>query len=59
VDAEVFERYGSTAPSGQPEEAEPRPYVVDELVVEGDPGNACSAAKESRCFLSGSHGMVR
>jgi hypothetical protein len=59
VDVGVFGRCGSTAPSELPEEAEPRPYVVDELAVEGDPVTAYSAARESRCFLSGWHGMVR
>ena len=59
MDVEVFGRCGSRAPSVLPEEAEPRPYVVDELAVEGDPVTACSAARESRCFLLGWHGMVR
>jgi hypothetical protein len=59
VDVEVFEYYGSTAPSGLLEEAELHPYVVDELAVEEDLGNACWAAKESRCFPSDLHGMVR
>jgi len=47
-----------SAPSELPEEAEPRPYA-DELAVAGDPVTAYSAARESRCFLSGWHGMVR
>lgn len=51
-------RCGSKAPFELQEEAEPRPCVADELAVEEDPVNACSAAREIRCFLSGWHGTV-
>ena len=55
----MFERYGSTAPSGPREEVEQRPCVVDETAVVKGPANAYLAMRGTRYSLSGWHGRVR